>query len=393
MGTLVMTAAGTAAIVGGVVRLVLTRRHLTPATLHLCVGIIAVGLSAALSAPAVLAVAARVEPVPNLSRLLVNGAGMVAAWCVHSLLIHLVTDDGERARSAVRVQAAILLTTLATMAALFLSADTTYRPDFLAEFARLPEIFGYLLLFSGYVAWSLARFVLLMGRYVELTDRRWLQWGLRAMQAGAAFGLAWSMHKVVAATAVFATGSPYPGADLLASALPAACVTLVAVGVFLPVCAPPVARRVVAARRQRRYRRLRVLWETVSPVIAKTCAAEPPPGSTAYERLSTRVVDILDAMLVLSPYRERAATTSRTAENARREAEALVVALARWSAGKDPVNGEHLTGPAEDAAPASATTMDDLDGEAAWLCRVAGALRRLPASSSPGIATSSTTTS
>ncbi len=393
METLVMAVAGAAAIAGGAARLVLARRHLAPATLYLCVGVIAVGLSAALSAPAVLAVAARVEPVPNLSRLLVNGAGMVAAWCVHSLLIHLVTDDGARARSAVRSQAVILLTTLATMAALFLSAGTTYRPDFLAEFARLPGIFGYLLLFSGYVAWSLARFVLLMGRYVKLTDRRWLQRGLRAMQAGAAFGLAWSMHKVAAATAVFTTGSPYPGADFLASALPAACVTLVVVGVFLPVCAPPVALRVVEARRRWRYRRLRGLWETVSPVLARTRAVEPPPGSTAHERLSTRVVDILDALLVLSPYRDRAAATSRTPENARREAEALVVALARWSTGKAPVNGEHLAAPTEGASPASATTMDDLDGEAAWLCRVAEALRRLPAPNSPGTTTSSTTTS
>ncbi|EIE99914.1 MAB_1171c family putative transporter [Saccharomonospora glauca] len=383
MGTLVMMVAGTAAIAGGLTRLVLARRNLTPATVHLCVAVVAVGFSAALSAPAVLAVAAHVEPVPNLSRMLVNEAGMVAAWCVHSLLIHLVTEDETRARSAVRVQAAILLATLTAMTALFLLADTTYRPDFLAAFARLPEIFGYLLLFSGYVAWSLARFVLLMGRYVELTDRRWLQRGLRVMQTGAAFGLAWSLHKIVAATAVFVTGSSYPGAEFLASALPAACVTAVAVGLLLPVCAPPLARRVVELTRLWRYRRLRGLWETLSPVITKIRTTEPPATTTAYERLSTRVVDILDALLVLSPYRD-GTTSSRTAADAAREAEAVVHALARWSAGTEPVR-EQPTG------PASTTDVDDLDGEAAWLCRVAKAMRQLPAPPSPDTTTSSTT--
>ncbi|WP_433470430.1 hypothetical protein [Saccharomonospora azurea] len=135
---------------------------------------------------------------------------------MQSMLLHLVATERDRASEGVRRQAVILLATLAAMAALFLSAGTTYRPDFLSAFARLPEIAGYLLLFSGYIAWSLIRLVLLIGRYVELTDRRWLQRGLRTLQAGAGFGVAWAAHKVVAATTVFLTGVSYPGAELLA---------------------------------------------------------------------------------------------------------------------------------------------------------------------------------
>ncbi|MGW9479911.1 MAB_1171c family putative transporter [Saccharomonospora azurea] len=392
-GTVVNLIAGGSAVLGGSLRLVLARRQLTPATVHLCVAVIAVGLSAALSAPAVLAAAARVEPAPNLSRLLANAAAMAGAWCVQSMLLHLVATERDRASEGVRRQAVILLATLTAMAALFLSAGTTYRPDFLSAFARLPEIAGYLLLFSGYIAWSLIRLVLLIGRYVELTDRRWLQRGLRTLQAGAGFGVAWAAHKVVAATTVFLTGVSYPGAELLAVVLPAAAVVLVAVGLVLPTCAPPVARRVSALRRRQRYRVLGGLWQTLSPVITELRPLGQPPGSTPHERLSIRVVDILDALLVLSPHRDRPAPTTRTPEDARREAGEITTALARWSAGVPPARRGTDDSPddsAEGAVAASATTVDDLDGEAAWLCRVARAMRRLPPPVAPDTGTRTT---
>src|SRR5690606_9616837 len=144
MGSIVNLVAGFAAIVGGSARLVWPRRRPSPATRYMCGGVIAAGLSAALSAPAVLAAAAHVEPHPNVTRLLVNCIGMVAAWCAHSLLIHLVVDDAARARAAVRLQAVVLLVVITAMAALFLSAEMTYRPDFLDAFADVPEVYGYL---------------------------------------------------------------------------------------------------------------------------------------------------------------------------------------------------------------------------------------------------------
>ncbi|WP_197321558.1 MAB_1171c family putative transporter [Saccharomonospora sp. NB11] len=376
-GTVVNVVTGVSAMAGGALRLVLARRHLTPATLYACLAVIATGASAALSAPAVLAAAAPMEPAPNMTRLVANAAAMVGAFCVHAMLIHLVAPDSDHAATGVRRQSVILLLTLTAIATLFLSAGTTYRPDFLATFARLPGIVGYLLLLSGYIAWSLARLVVLVGRYVELTDRRWLQRGLRTMQVGAAFGVAWGVHKVVAATSVFLVGASYPGSELLAVVLPVTAVLLVVVGLLLPSCAPPIAQGASALRRRRQYRTLHGLWLTLSPVI-RHLRPTPRPGSTPQERLSVRVVDILDALLVLSPYRDRPAPTTRTPDDARREAHAIAMALARWSAGKPPVDAAS----AEGAVTPSPPTMDDLDGEAAWLCRVAKALRRLPVSTS-----------
>lgn len=366
MGSVVMLAAGLVAVTGGVTRFASARSPVAPATRYLCAAVIAAGLSAALSAPAVLAAAARVEPSPNFTRLVVNGIGMVAAWCLHSLLTHLVTDDPVRARRAVRIQAVILVSTIAAMSALFLSADLTYRPDFLNAFADRPPVYGYLVLFSGYVGWSMARFVHLLGRYLHLTDRRWLQVGMRTMRAGAAFGVGWALHKLVATTAVFLTGSPYPGSDTLAWALPAACVALVAVGVCVPVCAPVLARATLCCRRHVQYRRLRHLWTTLQPVIAEV--RHTTVRGSIHERLSARVVDILDALLVLTPYRRDGAPRRRGgAADPGVEAALIVDALRRWRDGAAPSRG---------AVPGPAPTVDDLDGEIAWLARVARSLRR-----------------
>ncbi|WP_298183371.1 MAB_1171c family putative transporter [Saccharomonospora sp.] len=372
MGSIVNLAAGFAAIAGGSARLVWARGNLSPATRYLCLGVIAAGLSAALSAPGVLAAAARVEPHPNVTRLLVNCIGMVAAWCVHSLLIHLVTEETTRARTAVRFQAVVLVLVITAMSVLFLSAEMTYRPDFLDAFADLPGVYGYLLLFGGYVGWSMVRFVQLMGRYAGLTERRWLQVGMRTMQVGAGFGVAWAVHKVVASTAVFTTGSSYPGSSVLASALPAACVALVAVGVCIPVGVPAVTGLLLRTKRRRQYRSLEALWTALSPVIARVRPVDTV-GQTIHERLSARVVDILDALLVLAPYRDTADSGHADAE---REAASITTALARWRSGSDPVL---------DTVPEPGRTMDDLDGEVAWLRRVARAMRRRPAPTSDSV--------
>ncbi|WP_277068699.1 MAB_1171c family putative transporter [Saccharomonospora viridis] len=374
MGSIVNLVAGFAAIVGGSARLVWPRRRPSPATRYMCGGVIAAGLSAALSAPAVLAAAAHVEPHPNVTRLLVNCIGMVAAWCAHSLLIHLVVDDAARARAAVRLQAVVLLVVITAMAALFLSAEMTYRPDFLDTFADVPEVYGYLLLFSGYVGWSMVRFVQLMGRYAGLTDRRWLQVGMRTMQIGAGLGVAWAVHKVVASTAVFLVGSSYPGSAFLASALPATCVTLIAVGICIPVGAPAVADLLLRAKRHRQYRSLATLWTTLSPVITQVRPV-PATGRTIHEKLSARVVDILDALLILAPYRDGVNSDHTDAEQ---EAASITTALTRWTAGSDPVL---------DTVPEPACTMDDLDGEVAWLRRIARAMRRRPMPASDSTAT------
>ncbi|WP_019816298.1 MAB_1171c family putative transporter [Saccharomonospora saliphila] len=371
MGTAVMVTAGLVAVTGGTLRLFRARGRLTPATAYLCAAVITAGVSAALSAPAVLAAAARVEPAPNVTRLLVNGVGMVAAWCVQSMLTHLVSAEPARARATVRVQAVVLALTVTAMAALFLSAPTTYRPDFLDAFAHLPGIYGYLLLFATYIGWSLLRLVRLLGRYAGMTGRRWLRLGMRVMQAGAAFGAGWAVHKVLASTAVFLTGSSYPGSAVLASALPGTSVALIAVGVCVPVCAPRVARVALWARRHRQYRGLRGLWLRLSPVIVEVRHTSDRDGSI-HERLSTRVVEILDALLVLAAYRDGDGGASGTAPTPEHEAASVAAALARWRAGAPPTRGP---------APGPGHTVDDLDGEIAWLRRLDRALRRATAPS------------
>ncbi|WP_019854327.1 MAB_1171c family putative transporter [Actinopolyspora mortivallis] len=372
MASLLMWSTGLLALIAAGVRYH-RATHRTPGVIHLSGAIASVGLSALLSSPHTLMLTAPVEPFPNATRLLANAFGMVGAWCVYGLLVHLVTDP-PRAQTAVRRQAAVLGLSLVVMSLLLIRAPIPFDPDFVARFADEPTVLGYILIFCGYVAWILLAFVRLVHRYIRLSDRPWLRRGLRITQLGAVFGLAWAAGKTTVATAVFFRAGRTLGFESTVSTVTAApCAALVAIGATMPSWGPALTASVRRVRHYHAYRVLTPMWETLSPVLAGhthlPSAASQRPHPLDW-RLTRRIVDLHDALLLLAPYRPSTPrsresippATRRADPEAAHEAAAILEAVRAWHSGASPRT--NVPDPPN-------THPDDL----AWLTRVSRALR------------------
>jgi hypothetical protein len=143
MTNMVMWIAGLSAMVGGTLRFVRARRQLSPGAVYLGAAILFVGIAAVLLAPGTLMVGSHVEPFPNAERLVADILGMIAAWCVHALLIHLVGDDANRARAAVARQTVILVVAAVAMTVLLVTARIPFNPDFVSAFLGGPVSWAF----------------------------------------------------------------------------------------------------------------------------------------------------------------------------------------------------------------------------------------------------------
>jgi hypothetical protein len=375
MTNMVMWIAGLSAMVGGTLRFVRARRQLSPGAVYLGAAILFVGIAAVLLAPGTLMVGSHVEPFPNAERLVADILGMIAAWCVHALLIHLVGDDANRARAAVARQTVILVVAAVAMTVLLVTARIPFNPDFVSAFAERPGVLGFLLLFCAYIGWSAGNFVRLIRRYLRLTDRPWLQVGLVVSQVGAGFGVAWAIGKSVAALIVFATGRPLGLESAMSPVLAGLCVGLIAIGATVPTAGPAALRVTTWATHHYAYRALRPLRQLLSPVllyIESAGGVDVPDSRSILERLSNRVIAVRDALLFLAPYRDAelgaaARNVSKRDPEAAAEATELGAALRAWQSGAAPIT---MT------PPPPPRRVDDLDAETAWLLRVARAYRR-----------------
>ncbi|MDP9641245.1 hypothetical protein J2S53_001190 [Actinopolyspora lacussalsi] len=376
LSSLLMYGVGTTALLAAAYRFRSARGARTPGVVHLCGAIAGVGLSAVLSAPSTLAAAAPIEPIPNVTRLLANDLAMVAAWCVQGLLLHLVLPP-ERASAALRRQTVVLVIGIGTMSALLTVEPVPYDPEFVATYADVPAVLGYIVVFCGYIGWSQLSFIRLIRRYIRLSDRPWLRAGLTVIQLGCASALGWALSKSAASVLVFARHGDSTGIEASLSTLfSATCVGLVAFGATMPGWGPLLTGSLCRIRQHHAHRALAPLWSVLRPVVAEadsSSSSSPIPGSRRIEwRLTRRVVDIRDALLFLAPYRPapNEVTGVLLAHPADPEASAAAVgivrALRKWHSGESPmVRAPRVPEPTE---------IDDLDTEIAWLKRVARSL-------------------
>ncbi|GAA4887668.1 MAB_1171c family putative transporter [Saccharopolyspora cebuensis] len=367
MASLFLLTAGFLAVVLAALRWYRARAHLTPGTRYLCAAVAFVGLSAALASPAALAVTIRVEPFPGAARLLANGLAMASAWCVHGLLVNLVAEPAA-ARRAVRRQLLLLVAWLLAMTALLASAPIESGPDFVAEFAGEPQVVGYVLLFSGYIAWSLGNFLRLIQHYRRFSDRPRLRWGLVIAQVGTGVGVAWAVWKSSAAVVVFATGTRLVLEGPVSAALSAGCVALIAVGVTLPTWLPPLTAPLRWAGRYRAHRDLAPLWSALRAAMPQLGGGDE--GGPLEWRLTRRLVEVRDGLLLLAPYRADLDAELRDCPDpAVREAARIAAALAALTGGADPRPDPPLPPTGQDGGAAA---------EMAWLRRVSRAYRTSP---------------
>lgn len=370
--SVLMWLAGAVAVAAAAVRWHRARHDLTPGVRYLCAAVGTVGCSAALAAPLSVALLTPMEPFANFSRWLPNSLAIGAAWSVHALLLHLV-DRPERARPAVRRQAVGLLLAVVAMTVLLIHAAVPSSPDFVAAAGHRWQITAYVVVFCGYVGYSLASFTRLMGRYQALTERPWLRRGLRLARLGAIIGIGWATVKIAAAGTVLA-GNPGGWEGTASAVLSASCVALVGLGVTMPAWGPTAAAPARWIRRARSYLALRPLWTELSATFPEVTRQVPTRQTSITWRLTRRVIEIEDALLLLTRYRpDRGDSVAR---GPLREAADIREALSAAALG----NAQQQPAP---SPPPGSRTPSDLDVEAERLSRIARAYRRLPTTGDP----------
>ncbi|MCI2417378.1 hypothetical protein MOQ72_08070 [Saccharopolyspora sp. K220] len=382
MTSIVLQGVGIVAVLAAAVKLIQSRKALTPSVRYLCGAIGCVGLSAALVAPTSLTWVSTWEPMPNFGRLVANILAMFAAWCVHGLLAYLV-HEAHRAQRVVRGQAVVVTVAAAAMVALLLVADIPYHPEFLAAFADRPAVAAYLTVFAFYIGWATVAFGVFLYRYIAQSRRVWLRAGLRTIQAGCVASAGWAVLKIVAAMRAVSGHSP-GGLDQVAGGCAAACVALVAVGATMPVWGPVTAVPIAWARARYQVRRLHPLWRRLAEELPQiTLPAGVYAQEAAQFALYRRVVEIRDAQLVLRSYihpevstwaREATVAAGLGEQQAHQvvEAACLAAALDAHEAGH-----QRQSEPDETNAPFRGVASEP-QAEARWLIQVRSAFEGSP---------------
>jgi hypothetical protein len=338
---------------------------------------------------------------PQLGRLVSNLAVMTAALALLLIQLNLsypADGFGPRLRRRLMLFAAAVI----TMTWCFGAAGPL--PARLGDFGGLyrtqPVLLVYIGVYIAFLGTALGELLLLSVRYARVArHRRYLHAGLLMLAAGSVLGLAYLAEKIVYVAAEAVPFTPPLGTDqhCTSPVTPGQCgfeitvtgtaILASAIGATLPVWGPVVAAPLGTRWQVRTYARLEPLWSALYAAFPQIALA-PESQSQARQRadpgflLYRRVIEILDGLLLLTPYRDPRSTppahadapqAARASDRTRTEAEAAEIAAALRAHHE----GAPVYGPGQVAAWAR-EDRSDLRAEARWL---AGISRRMASTS------------
>lgn len=317
---------------------------------------------------------------PSVATMLGNAMALLGGF----LLVRYLHRLNESTGSGLPGGALLLGVVVGVVVALFLLARAAGQEVFgsvrlgpLALVARL-----VILVYIGAITIQQVR---LSMRYAARSNRPALSLGLRFMALGGVVGTATVVHQIVEVWLRFAGfASPIPmDGRLIREALILTATTCIVVGFTMPAWGPSVG--VPAAyrwcQRYLAYRRLYPLWSAVYRAVPQI-ALDPPASSLGDAtrvtdvtyHLCRRLIEIRDGWLELRRYVDPrvdslALATARQAGLGAADEVAFVEAVRLASA----LQAQHAGGqPCRQSEPESvASGAADVDGEAAFLCRVA----------------------
>lgn len=258
----------------------------------------------------------RVTGVPNLSRLLGDGLGVLAAWAGQSLLLYANYPAVEAGPRSLKLSWALILV-LVVMASCFALAPAQPEDrDFTGHYTHLPTILVYRMVFLAWLGLAMVNFTRLSWRYARVSQRPPLRVGFRLVAIGGVVGLGYVANEAIRSGTTYANVvDPLPAARL-SQFLIAGFMTTGLIGTTMPAWGPHVGIPSLA-RWLHTYRSLRRLY----PLWFVLCQASPqialfPPVSLLSDilawrhldfRLHRRVIEIRDGEVMLRPYRHPAA--------------------------------------------------------------------------------------
>lgn len=332
----------------------------------------AVGMT--LSIPAVGAAVDGVTGLHELWRLLAHLCVMVIVASAEAQLLSLAfTPDVARRRIRGRVW--LSGAAAAALVALYGVASREPTPvDLNVEFARLPAVAAYLLVYLAAFVWYTVDIARLAWRFARITPRPWSRRGLRIAAWGAGFGLLYCLNKVGFLIGYWLGHQPV-GEKAATAVLLTLSGPLCVVGFTMPAWGPAVDKVRRWFARRRAHRQLHPLWHdllraTPDLVLDARFDRDRPPLLRLEYALTRRIVEICDARLDLRQW-----IPPDAAENCKDPAAAEAARIAAGIAARR----NNVPAPRPDRTPI-VDPPGGYDGQVVWLVDVARAYAPLRSS-------------
>lgn len=367
----------------------LRRAPRDPALMALCAVLGFSALSFTLSIPTIWYYVDRWLGIPDIAALLAQSCVMVLVGSQQVLLCFWLAPPGQARPMAMRR----LLTTATVLTALVvlftLMAPTGSSPkDFTLRYAQDHYYAAYLLLYIAAYTTGEAEVGLRCWRYARISNRRWLQRGLRTTAVGSWVTLGYSAVRIGDLTGA-QLGVDLHGLEPLAWVCGDIGALLMLIGWTLPGWGPRLTAVHRGVQNYLHYQRLYPLWSALHqahPSIALEPSRSALAGLATVRslefRLYRRVIEIRDGLLALRSHldAETTGTAQRLGLAAGLSGDALraAVAAAQIRAALQAQDQNRPT-----AADSLGGTIDspetaDLADEVVWLTRVSAAFRRSP---------------
>ncbi|MFC9931761.1 MAB_1171c family putative transporter [Streptomyces sp. NPDC127190] len=249
----------------------------------------------------------RLTGVPNLGTLLGHSSIVLAALSAHVMVTGWFHSPEEARRRLPRV-AALYLSAIAAMTALFLAAPLpgAHPVDFEVHFATRPAAGAYVLLFLLTYGLNLANTARHVWPSSRAVARPRIAQSLRLSAVGAFFVLGFILGKLVGLVGRWCGQTAWDQAAVLWSPVMASTGSLVIVlGYTLPGWGTGLATRL---EHHRSYRTLHPLWSALCEAAPGIALLEPRSPRFAlcakdlHTRLYRMVIEIRDGQRMLRPY-------------------------------------------------------------------------------------------
>ncbi|MFJ8586613.1 MAB_1171c family putative transporter [Streptomyces sp. NPDC093595] len=307
----------------------------------------------------------------------------LCAMCAFFEFIRDTTGDSDRGRARLRWVALGLAE--AGLAAAFWATPLPDGEADLLTATRSPMITLYWMIFLGYVLLTVASAIRLCWRYGRHASPGPTRTSMQLLGLASCFGLVYVVHRL-AYLAVAVVGWSEAGASGVAGTTQVllACTLLLLVA---SVCWPSLADRVQRFRLHRQVRAVRPLWRLLTGVTPDVVLPLPAGLRKDIELVRYRcVIEIRDSALALSRHVwSQQRTTVRgllvdaglAGDELQATAEAALLLFA--------ARAERAGLPSRSAEHALVRESCDLDAEAAWLAKVAAAVRTPAADTAAGL--------
>ncbi|MEU5655075.1 MAB_1171c family putative transporter [Streptomyces sp. NPDC047737] len=316
--------------------------------------------------------------VPDVARLLSNGASVAAATAVLAVSFQLNLEPAE-AQRRIRLRLFLLTGTVFGMTTLFAYEQMAHRS---------PRAYAlYLLLYISYLGFAVVDFLVQSVRQSKTTRRSSVRIGLRLAAAGCGFALVYSAYKLTRLVDLGLGLHLIPAHSECSSLVsmpcvfsvtsPALAVLLICLGLTLPAVVYPVSQTRRRRWEAQSFEALGSLWKDLSTAMPEIVlsSADDAQGSSSDPDflLQRRVIEISDGSLALRAYRPRAVQqAAQDAFGTGTEERAAAVEAAVVKAALAGLRRGRL---ADEVAPpaAEAASRKDLQAATEWFLLVADA--------------------